>query len=99
MWKRCLINAVELSNDKCSGSERLHTSHYFLIWKMDLAANCRKSSSRKKKEREMCMSALSRMCSLNQIPFLEGDGPGQLSGYVKPGRGFSRVVSGWGREL
>lgn len=41
----------------------------------------------------MCMSALSRMCSLNQILFPEGDGPGQLLGYVKWGRGFSDILA------
>lgn len=55
------------------------------------------------KKREMCMSALSRMFSLNQILFPEGGCPWQLSGYRKLGRGSSDIsaeprVGGVGRS-
>lgn len=71
----------------------------FRKWILWLTAENRLPEKRK---REMCMSAVSRMFSLNQIFFPEGGGPWQLSGYMKLGPGFSdisAVLSGWDGKL
>lgn len=56
-----------------------------------------------KRKREMCMSALSQMFSLNQMLFPWGGCPWPLSGYRKLGRGSSDIstesrVGGMGRS-
>lgn len=58
---RYFRKAAQLINDKCFASKLLHTSHYFLIRKWIFVANCGKSSSRKKKKRDVYVCSVSNV--------------------------------------